>query len=85
MKRTNYLLLAASVAIIVTGLLLMLPPVDIKSTPGGRYTQAPGPEAFDPIRIRVAPVVCLVGFVLAPIGIVYGMRGDGKQGLGAEM
>lgn len=73
MKPINYILLAASVAIITTGMLLMRPPVDIKSTPGGRYTQAPGPGAFHPRRIRVAPVVCWVGFMLVPLGIVWGM------------
>lgn len=74
MKRINFLILAASAVLITTGLLLMRPPIDIKSTPGGRYTQAPGPGAFEPVRIRVAPVVCWVGFVLVPFGIVYGMR-----------
>ena len=79
MKRTNFLMIAASVAFIVTGLLLMRPPIDIKSTPGGRYTQAPGPGAFEPIRIRVAPVVCWVGFMLVPFGIVYGMYDSEKK------
>lgn len=74
MKRINYLLLATSLAIIVTGLILMLPPTDIKSTPGGRYTQSPGVGAFSTIRIRAASAVCWTGFMLVPLSIVWGMR-----------
>ena len=62
----------------------MRPPIDIKSTPGGRYTQAPGPGAFEPIRIRVAPVVCWVGFMLVPFGIVYGMYDSEKKAAGSQ-
>ena len=67
----NYVLTSLSVLLIVTGLLLMLPEVDIRNTVGGRYAAAPGPGAFDARRIRAAPFPCFVGFVLMVPAIMY--------------
>ncbi|MCR4918849.1 MAG: DUF3098 domain-containing protein [Prevotella sp.] len=53
--RTNFILLAIGMAIVVVGFLLM----------GGdsTTTEAYNPDIFSARRIKVAPVVCLLGFV----------------------
>ena len=67
----NFALTAVAVLFMVAGFLLMLPPVDIRNTVGGRYAPSPGPGAFEVRRIRVAPVPCFVGFVLMIPAIMY--------------
>lgn len=67
----NFALVAVAVAFIVTGCLLMLPPVDIRNTVGGRFAPAPGPGAFDARRIRAAPIPCFLGFALMVPAILY--------------
>jgi len=65
------MVVAVAVVLIVVGFMLMLPEIDIRNTPGGRYAPAPGPGAFDPVRIRVAPIPCFIGFVLMVPAILY--------------
>lgn len=77
----NYALTSLSVLLIVAGFVLMLPPVDIRNTVGGRYAPCPGPGAFESRRIRAAPIPCFVGFVLMVPAIMYVPRERGK---GAE-
>lgn len=77
----NYALTSLSVLLIVAGFVLMLPPVDIRNTVGGRYAPCPGPGAFEARRIRAAPIPCFVGFVLMVPAIMYVPRERGK---GAE-
>jgi membrane-bound ClpP family serine protease len=57
--KTNFILLAVGVAIVIIGFILM----------GGAGSTANtfNPEIFSAIRIKVAPVVCFVGF----ISIIY--------------
>lgn len=53
--RVNFMLLAVSFAIVVIGLILMS---------GASSTEdAYNPEIFSAMRVKVAPVVCFVGFV----------------------
>ena len=53
--RMNYILLAIGMAIVVVGFILMI---------GGCSTEeAYNPEIFSARRIKVAPAVCLLGFV----------------------
>lgn len=53
--RMNYILLAVGMAVVVVGFILMS---------GGSSTEAEyNPDIFSVRRIKVAPVVCLVGFV----------------------
>ncbi len=64
--KTNYWLMAASMAVVIVGFVLMS---------GGEST----PSAYDPTifsarRIRVAPVVSLVGFVMMVVAILYSPR-----------
>jgi len=67
----NYLIIAVAVVLIVVGFTLMLPEVDVRAAPGGRYAPTPGPGAFDPVRIRVAPIPCFIGFVLMVPAILF--------------
>lgn len=53
--KTNYMLLAVGMAVVVVGFILMSGP--------GSTEQAYEPDIFSARRIKVAPLVCLIGFV----------------------
>ena len=53
--RMNYILLAIGMAIVVVGFILM--------SGGGSTEEAYNPDIFSARRIKVAPAVCLLGFV----------------------
>ena len=53
--KVNYILLAIGLAIVIIGFLLM--------SGSGSTETAYDPDIFSARRIKVAPVVCLVGFV----------------------
>ena len=61
-NRTNFILLAIGMAIIILGVLLMTGP---GSTEG--YFE---PDIFSSRRIKLAPAVCLFGFVFMIYGIL---------------
>ena len=60
--KTNFILLAVGMAIIILGFLLMTGP---GSTEG--YFE---PDIFSVRRIKIAPAICLFGFVLMNYGIL---------------
>lgn len=62
-KRINFILLAMSMAIVVIGFLLM-------SGPGSTETEF-NPEIFSDRRIKLAPVVCLIGFLMMIVAVMY--------------
>jgi hypothetical protein len=53
--KTNFILLAVSMVIVVIGFLLMTGPASTDA--------AYEPDIFSVRRVKVAPVVCLIGFV----------------------
>ena len=53
--KMNFILLAVGMAIVVVGFLLMIGPTSTES--------AFEPDIFSARRIKVAPIVCLLGFV----------------------
>lgn len=53
--RVNYILLVVGMVIVVIGFILMSGP--------GSTESAYNPDIFSARRIKVAPVVCLIGFV----------------------
>ena len=53
--KTNFILLAVGMAVVVIGFLLMMGPAS--------SADAYEPDIFSVRRIKVAPVVCLLGFV----------------------
>ena len=65
--KTNFILLAVGMAIIILGFLLMTGP---GSTEG--YFE---PDIFSVRRIKVAPAVCFAGFVF----IIYGIMATSKN------
>ncbi|MDE5947613.1 MAG: DUF3098 domain-containing protein [Prevotella sp.] len=60
--RTNFILLAVGMAVVVIGFILM-------SGPGSTDTTY-NPDIFSARRIKVAPMVCLAGFVSIVYAIV---------------
>lgn len=68
--RTNFILLAVGMAVVIVGFVLMTGP---SSSPTHFE-----PDIFSVRRIKVAPVICLLGFV----SIIYAvMRRPKKSGL----
>jgi len=61
--RMNFILLAISMVIVIIGFILM--------AGGGSTQEAYNPEIFSAQRIKVAPVVCLIGFVSMIYAVVH--------------
>ncbi len=68
--KVNYILLAIGMAVVVIGFLLM--------SGAGSSETAYNPDIFSARRIKVAPVVCLIGFVSMIYAIVRRPKEDGK-------
>lgn len=64
--KMNFILLAISMAIVVVGFILM-------SGPGSTETEF-NPDIFSDRRIKVAPVVCLFGFLMMIVAVLYKSR-----------
>lgn len=60
-NRINYIILAISMAVIVLGFILM--------SGSGSTETAFNEDIFSTMRIKVAPIVCFIGF----IGIIFGI------------
>ena len=69
--KTNFILLAVGMAIIILGFLLMTGP---GSTEG--YFE---PDIFSTRRIVVAPLVCFVGFVFMIFAIMFKPKNNSKD------
>lgn len=69
--KTNFMLLAVGMAFIIVGFLLMAGP---GSTEG--YFE---PDIFSVRRIKIAPVVCLFGFVFMIYGILNKPKNNPKE------
>ena len=68
--RLNYILLAVGMAVVIIGFLLM--------SGNGSTDTAYDPDIFSARRIKVAPVVCLLGFVSMIYAVVYRPK-DGSE------
>lgn len=66
--RVNYILLAVGMAVVIIGFLLM--------SGSGSSEAAYEPDIFSARRIKVAPVVCLIGFVSMIYAVVRRPKGD---------
>lgn len=62
-SRMNFILLAIGMAIVIIGMILM-------SGSGSNETTF-NPEIFSDRRIKVAPVVCLFGYLFIIYGILF--------------
>lgn len=63
LEKINFILIAIGVLVIVLGFILMAGP--------GSTTEAFEPDIFSVRRIKVAPIVCFVGFVFMIFAIMY--------------
>ena len=61
--RMNFILLAIGMAIVIIGFILM--------DGDGSTESAYNPDIFSVRRIKVAPIVCLIGFVSMIYAVVY--------------
>jgi len=61
--RTNFILLAVGMFVVIIGFLLM--------SGGGTEGNVFNPEIFSAMRIKVAPVVCFIGFVSIVYAIIH--------------
>lgn len=63
MNKINYILIAVAVAVIIIGFVLM--------TGSPSTVTEYNPDIFSFRRITLAPIVCLIGFLLVIVGIMY--------------
>ena len=63
MNKINYILIALAVAVIIIGFVLM--------TGSPSTATEYNPDIFSFRRITLAPIVCLIGFLLVIVGIMY--------------
>ncbi len=61
--KVNYIILLVGLVLIIVGYVLM-------SGEGSTLT-AYNPDIFSNLRIRVAPVICLTGYLLTIYGVIY--------------
>ena len=66
--RVNYILLAVGMAVVIIGFLLM--------SGAGSSDTTYNPDIFSARRIKVAPLVCLLGFISMIYAVVYRPKGD---------
>ena len=69
--KTNYILTAIGMAIIIIGLILMT-----GSNCTSEYFE---PDIFSVRRIKVAPIVTLIGFITIIAAIVYRPKADKEE------
>lgn len=73
LDRTNFILLAVGMAVVIIGFLLM--------TGLGSTEEMFEPDIFSVRRIKVAPVVCFIGFVF----MIYAILRKPKAKFGKEI
>lgn len=61
--KMNYILLAIGMAVVIVGFILM--------SGNGSSEEAFNPDIFSVRRIKVAPVVCFLGFAFVVYGIMH--------------
>lgn len=67
LSKKNLLICAVAVVIIVIGFVLM-------TGPATTLENGFEPDIFSARRIKVAPIVCLIGFVLMIVGVLYPVK-----------
>ena len=66
--KRNYVILIIGSILIIIGYILM--------SGKGSTLAAYNPDIFSDLRIRVAPVICLIGYLLNGFGIIYHPKQD---------
>lgn len=67
LSKTNLIICGIAVLLIIAGFLLMTGP---STTIDGGFE----PDIFSARRIKLAPVVCLAGFVMMVVGILFPVK-----------
>lgn len=67
LSKKNLLICTVAVVIIVLGFVLM-------TGPATTFENGFEPDIFSARRIKIAPVVCLIGFVLMIVGVLYPVK-----------
>lgn len=70
--KTNLIICGIAVLLIIVGFVLM-------TGPGTTLENGFEPDIFSARRIKVAPIVCLAGFVLMIAGILYPSKDKTKE------
>ncbi len=68
--RMNFILLAVGMVVVIIGFILM--------SGAGSTDQAYNPDIFSARRIKVAPIVCLLGFVSMIYAVVHRSKETGE-------
>ena len=68
--RMNFILLGIGMLVVIIGFLLM--------AGGSSSNEAYNPDIFSARRIKVAPLVCLLGFVSMIYAVVHKPKDDGQ-------
>ena len=69
--RMNFILLAVGMAVVIIGFILM--------SGSGSTDQAYNPDIFSVRRTKVAPIVCLLGFVSMIYAVVHKSKETGEK------
>lgn len=69
--RINYILLVVGMAVVVLGFILM--------SGAGSTESAYNPDIFSARRIKVAPVICLIGFVSMIYAVIRKPKEKGEK------
>jgi membrane-bound ClpP family serine protease len=69
--KTNFILLAAGMIVVIIGFLLMSGPICTE--------EAFEPDIFSVRRIKVAPVVCFLGFIFMIYAVMRKPKGEAVQ------
>ncbi len=69
--RTNFILLAVGMLVVIIGFILM--------SGGGTEDGSFNPEIFSTMRIKVAPVICFLGFVSMIYAIMRKPKDNGSD------
>ncbi|MFA6701853.1 MAG: DUF3098 domain-containing protein [Dysgonamonadaceae bacterium] len=71
--KTNFIIIGIAILIIILGFILMTGP--------SSSTEVFEPDIFSAKRIKVAPVVCLVGFLLVIVGILFPSKKNSSENI----
>ena len=63
LSKINYIILSIGSILIITGYVLMIGE--------GTTPAAHKPDIFSKLRICIAPIICLLGYLLNVVGIIY--------------
>ena len=69
--KVNYILLAVGMAVVIVGFLLM--------SGSGSTESAYNPDIFSDRRIKVAPLICLAGFVSMIYAVVHKPKDEAQK------